>query len=158
MSGLHDAGRPVDGAAEKVVVASLDDSEMQPGAHAQRDMVVRGQTGQRLLQCCGSVKRVQRIAECGVHSIAGHLHYHATVCLDRLPRQPVVFRQGMPLRSGAFEEGSGRSPAMRINAISRTPANPPPTNAAKTHHNETIYCPRFLWCREIAKDLIAPWP
>jgi len=47
---------------------------------------------------------------------------------------------------------------MRINAISRTPANPPPTNAAKTHHNETIYCPRFLWCREIAKDLIAPWP
>ena len=62
--------------------------------------------------------------------------------------------QGMPLRSGAFEEGSGRSPAMRINVISRTPANPPPTNATKSHHNETICCPRFLWFREIAKDRI----
>ena len=62
--------------------------------------------------------------------------------------------QGMPLRFGAFEEGSGRSPVMRINAISRTPANPPPTNATKSHHNETICRPRFLWFREIAKDRI----
>jgi hypothetical protein len=30
---------------------------------------------------------------------------------------------------------------MCINAMSRTPANPPPTNAAKTHHNETIVAP-----------------
>ena len=42
---------------------------------------------------------------------------------------------------------------MRINAISRTPANPPPTNATNSHHNETICYPRFLWFREIAKDL-----
>ena len=62
--------------------------------------------------------------------------------------------QGMPLRSGAFEEGSGRSPAMRISAISRTPANPPPTNATNSHHNETICCPLFLWFRENAKALV----
>ena len=53
VSGLHDPGRPVDRAAEKVVGATLDHTQMQSGAHAERDMIVCGQAGQRLLQCRG---------------------------------------------------------------------------------------------------------
>ena len=75
-----------------------------------------------------------------------------TNCASKALRRQAY--QGMPLRFGAFEEGSGRSPALRISAMSRTPVNPPPTNAANTHHNETTCCPRFLWFREIARDLI----
>jgi len=55
----------------------------------------------------------------------------------------------MPLSSGAFADDSCKSPAMCINAMSKTPANPPPTNATSTHHNETICRPRFLWSREL---------
>jgi hypothetical protein len=85
VSCLHDPRCPVDGAAEKVVVASLDDPQVQPRAHAQRDMIVGGQASQRLLQRRGGVKRVQRVAESGVHPVPGHLYDNATVSLDRLP-------------------------------------------------------------------------
>ena len=47
---LHDPRCPVDGASEKVVGATLDHTQMQSGAHAERDMIVCGQAGQRLLQ------------------------------------------------------------------------------------------------------------
>jgi len=41
---------------------------------------------QRLLQQCGGVERIQRVAESGVHSVAGHLDDQAAVGLDRLAR------------------------------------------------------------------------
>jgi hypothetical protein len=65
--------------------------------------------------------------------------------------------QGMPLRSGAFDDCSGRPPAMCISAMSRTPAKPPPIKAATTHHNETICRPRFSWSREWPGTDAAPW-
>jgi hypothetical protein len=39
----------------------------------------------------------------------------------------------------------------------RTPANPPPTNAASTHQSETIRYPRFPWFRELPGIDAAPW-
>ena len=39
------------GAAEEIVVAALDDADVQPAAHAQRDAVGSAGIGQRLLEC-----------------------------------------------------------------------------------------------------------
>jgi hypothetical protein len=49
--------------------------------------------------------------------------------------------QGIPFKSGARSDCLGNPPAICINAITSTPANPPPMNAAITHQNETIKPP-----------------
>jgi hypothetical protein len=67
--------------------------------------------------------------------------------------------QGIPLRSGTLAaDGSGSPPAMRISAISRMPANPPPTNATINHQAETIYRPRFPWSRYSRLKASRPGP
>ena len=57
--------------------------------------------------------------------------------------------QGMPFRSGAFDDCSGKPPAICMSAMSRTPTHPPPIKAATTHQNETIWYPRFPWSRKL---------
>jgi hypothetical protein len=57
--------------------------------------------------------------------------------------------QGMPFRSGVFDDCSGKPPAICMSAMSRTPAHVPPIKAATTHQNETIWYPRFLWSRKL---------
>lgn len=48
-----------------------------------------------------------------------------------------------PWRSGTSGACSGRSPAINISAMSRTPAHPPATKPTTTHQNETIRLPPF---------------
>jgi hypothetical protein len=55
--------------------------------------------------------------------------------------------RGISDKSTMGADGSGRPPAMVINAITSMPAHPPPKNATNTHHIETIWSPRFLWFR-----------
>jgi hypothetical protein len=52
--------------------------------------------------------------------------------------------QGIPFKSGALSNCFGKPPAMHINAMTSTPANPPPMNAAITHQNEIIRPPLSL--------------
>jgi hypothetical protein len=49
--------------------------------------------------------------------------------------------QGIPFKSGARSNCFGNPPAMHINAVTSTPAHPPPMNAAKIHQNESIRPP-----------------
>jgi hypothetical protein len=65
--------------------------------------------------------------------------------------------QGMPFRFGAFDDCSGKPPAICMRAMSRTPAHPPPIKAATTHQNETIWYPRFPWSRKLPGTDTAPW-
>jgi hypothetical protein len=126
VGGLHDPCGSVDGATEHVVIAALDHPQMESGAHAQRDMIVCGQTRERLLQDRSGVKRVQRVPESGVHPVAGHFHDHATVSFHRLPRQGIVFRQGerhplpllLPQAGAALDIGEkkGGDPGCRLHA------------------------------------------
>jgi hypothetical protein len=53
--------------------------------------------------------------------------------------------QGMPFKFGACAACSGRLPVKCINAMTSTPAHPPPINAANTHQNETIGSPPSYW-------------
>ena len=41
MRRLHDPRCAIDGASEKVIVATLDDAEMQPGTYLQGEVVIR---------------------------------------------------------------------------------------------------------------------
>ena len=82
MSGPHDPGRPIHRAAEKVIIAPLDDTQMKRGAYPKLNLVGRRQIVQRLLQYHNGVERVQRVGESGIQPIAGHLHDHATVPFD----------------------------------------------------------------------------
>jgi hypothetical protein len=65
--------------------------------------------------------------------------------------------QGMPFRSGAFDDCSGKPPAICMSAMSRTPTHVPPIKAATTHQNETIWHPRFPWSRKLPGNDAAPW-
>jgi hypothetical protein len=49
--------------------------------------------------------------------------------------------QGSPFKSGTCADCSGNSPDMCVNAVTNSPAHPPPTNAANTHQKETIGLP-----------------
>lgn len=65
-----------------------------------------------------------------------------------LPTQPAKLRrpyyQGWPLRSGTSVDRCGKPPAMRINATTKTPEQPPPRNATNTHQAETIFAPSLV--------------
>lgn len=65
--------------------------------------------------------------------------------------------QGTWLRSCACGDCSGRPPAITSSAMSRTPAHPPPANAATNHQNETICLPPFRRSRELPGTEAAPW-
>ena len=65
--------------------------------------------------------------------------------------------QGMPFRSGAFDDCSGKPPATCMSAMSRTPTHAPPIKPATTHQNETIWYPRFPWSRKLPGTDAAPW-
>ena len=75
---------------------------------------------------------------------------------NRLRHSGYLPYQGARLRSCACGDCSGRSPAIYSSAMSRTPAHPPPTRAAATHQNETIWLPPFPWSRELPGTDAAP--
>jgi hypothetical protein len=96
VSGPHDPRRPVDGAAEVVVVAPLDFAEMQPAADAQRQSGRRLRIGEPALNGHGGVESGDRLVEGSVHSVAGHLDDRPAVGHDGRPHQRIVARQRGP--------------------------------------------------------------
>jgi hypothetical protein len=62
MRGAHHARRTVDRAAEKVFIAALGDTRVQPAAYPEHDTVSRSRVGERQLQL-----------ECGVDGVDGVL-------------------------------------------------------------------------------------
>ena len=63
------------------------------------------------------------------------------LCQVRRAMSPCSSYQGIPLRSGACGDVSGKPADMFISAMTRTPANPPPRNANNTHQIETMVTP-----------------
>ena len=93
MRGAHDARGTVDDGAEQVVAAALDHARMQAAADAQLDALGGRRIGERGLQRDRSLQRLGRIAERGIHAVAGHLDHHAATSFDCRAAKLVVMRQ-----------------------------------------------------------------
>ncbi len=96
IGGAHDARGTVDGAAEEVVVAALDDAGVQAATDLQRDGVFGLRLAERLLQRDGGADRIEGIAERCVESIAGRLDDEPAPRLDSTPRERVMAGEGGP--------------------------------------------------------------
>ncbi len=88
--GLHDSRGAVDGAAEEIVVAPLDEAEVQSRAYPKRDRARRRRHVERALQRYRRRERVDRIGERRVHAVAGHLDDDAVILVDGRARQAIV--------------------------------------------------------------------
>ena len=93
MGHAGDTRRAIDGAAEKVVVAALDNASMQAATYPKGDALRRFGVGERLLQLQRGAYRIEGIVEGGVGSVAGHFHDNAAVALYGDPGDCVVARQ-----------------------------------------------------------------
>jgi hypothetical protein len=93
MGRFHDARRPVGRAAEEIVIAALDNAEMQPGTHPQCNRVGCGQLLQSLLQNHRGIERVDRVFKGGIHSVACHLDDFTAVVFDGRPGRGIVGRK-----------------------------------------------------------------
>ncbi|HLW12350.1 MAG TPA: hypothetical protein VKU81_06600 [Casimicrobiaceae bacterium] len=96
IGGAHDARGTVDGAAEEVVVAALDDAGVQSATDMQRDGVFALRLADRLLQRYRGADRIEGIAECCVESIAGRLDDEPSPGFDGTPRERIMAGEGGP--------------------------------------------------------------
>ena len=92
--GRGHARGTVDGVAERIAVAVLDDAGVQAGAHPQGQSAGVRRVTQRKLHCDHGVQRVVRVAERREHAVAGRLDDTAAAAPDRLAQQMVVSGEG----------------------------------------------------------------
>jgi hypothetical protein len=88
--GVHDPRGTVDGAAEEVAVAALDDPRVQATSHGERNAGRRVGIGQRLLQLECGTNAVERILERRVNAVACRLDDQPAQALDRFAGERVV--------------------------------------------------------------------
>ena len=69
----HDARGMVDRVAEELVVAVLDDTGVQPGAHLKRDAARRLWVRNSLLQWSRGANRIEGVLKRGMDTVASHL-------------------------------------------------------------------------------------
>ena len=93
MGSAHDSRAPVHRAAEQIVIAPFDETDVQADPDSQRKSFGRHRIGQRALHRDRRGKALLWIGEGRIHSIAGRLHDGAGVALDGIADDEVVVRQ-----------------------------------------------------------------
>jgi hypothetical protein len=125
----HDSRRPINRAAEEVIISTLHNAHMHPGTNREHDPTSRSRISDRELQLKRRLNRIERVLECGVYAVAHHFHdgavvqFHGGLRQLVMPRQcePHPLRFALPQTGTAFnvseEKGERARVAVRVHNV-----------------------------------------